>query len=275
MPSFFYKFVIALCLSCLLQACSSSSNERKDNYADWSVEDFLSASKEEFDDENYKKTIEILEQLDSRYPFGKHSAQAQLDLINAYYKNSDSEAAEGSAERFIKTHPRHPKIDYAYYLKALINFNRGLGFIDRYVPSDRTQRDVLFTQNAYLNLEELLRRFPESEYISDVQQRMVFLKNALARHELHVMRFYMDREAYIAAANRANYIIQNYGNTPAVPYALQLQIKAYKILELPELADKSIKIYTHNFPNGPVLPEAAPSNVVIVPAIWNLLGFDD
>jgi len=275
MPSFFHKLTFILCLSLLIQACSLFSNEAKeDKYVGWTVEQFISASKLELENENYKKAIVTLEQLDSRYPFGAHSAQTQLDLTFAYYKNGDAEAALASADRFIKTHPRHPDVDYAYYLKALVNFNRELGFIDRYIPSDATQRDSLFTQTSYLNFEELLRRFPNSQYAPDVRQRMVYLKNALARHELHVARFYMDREAYVAAANRTNYILQHYQGTPAVPYALEIQIKAYKILGLHGLADESTEIYAYNYPDGPVLPEADPSDVVVVPFIWSIFAFD-
>jgi len=274
MPSFLYKLAFIICFSFVLQACNSLS-DKKDKYAGWTVEQFISASKEQLADENYKKAVALLEQLDSRYPFGPHSAQTQLDLTYAYYKNGDSEAALASADRFIKTHPRHQNVDYAYYLKALINFNRDLGFLDRYIPSDSTQRDTLFTQTSYLNFEDPLRRFPNSQYRADVEQRMIFLKNALARHELHIARFYMDREAYIAAANRANYIILHYENTPAVPYALEIQIAAYQILGLQELADNSSRIYQYNYPDGPQFSEADQSDVVVIPFIWDMLGFDD
>ena len=275
MPSFSHKLAFILCLSLFIQACSFFSNETKgDEHAGWTVDQFVTASKEELENENYKKAIVLLEQLDSRYPFGAHSAQTQLDLTYAYYKNGDAEAALASADRFIKTHPRHPDVDYAYYLKALINFNRELGFIDRFIPSDATQRDTLFTQTSYLNFEELLRRFPNSKYAPDVRQRMTYLKNALARHELHVARFYMDREAFVAAANRTNYILQHYQGTPAVPYALEIQIKAYKVLGLNGLADESKEIYDYNYPEGPLYSEADPSDVVVVPFIWSIFAFD-
>jgi len=275
MPSFFHKLAFILCLSLFIQACSIFSKESKeDEYVGWTVEQFITASKQELEDEKYKKAIVLLEQLDSRYPFGEHSAQTQLDLTFAYYKNGDAEAALASADRFIKTHPRNPDIDYAYYLKALVNFNRELGFFERYVPSDATQRDTLFTQTSYLNFEELLRRFPDSKYVADVKQRMIYLKNAMARHELHIARFYMDREAYVAAANRTNYILEHYQGTPSVPYALEIQIKAYKILGLQGLVEKSTELYNYNYPDGPVYPEADPSDVVVVPFIWSLFAFD-
>ncbi len=275
MPSFFHKLAFILCLSLIIQACSIFSKETKeDEYVGWTVEQFITASKQELEDENYKKAIALLEQLDSRYPFGEHSAQTQLDLTFAYYKNGDAEAALASADRFIKTHPRNPDIDYAYYLKALVNFNRELGFFERYVPSDATQRDTLFTQTSYLNFEELLRRFPDSKYVADVKQRMIYLKNAMARHELHIARFYMDREAYVAAANRTNYILEHYEGTPSVPYALEIQIKAYKILGLQGLVEKSTELYNYNYPDGPVYPEADPSDVVVVPFIWSMFAFD-
>lgn len=275
MPSFFKKLAFILYLCVFLQACSYFSKEKEGDYVDWTVEQFVSASKEALADESYKKAIKLLEQLDSRYPFGAHSAQTQLDLSYAYFKNGDAETAIASADRFIKTHPRHPNVDYAYYLKALVNFNRDLGFIDRYIPSDATQRDTVFTQTAYLNFAELIKRFPNSQYVADAKQRMISLENAMARHELHIARFYMDREAYLAAANRVNYILQNYPRTPAVPYALEIQINAYKILGLKQLADDSARIYAYNYPDGPPLPEADPSDVVVIPFIWNILGFDN
>jgi outer membrane protein assembly factor BamD len=275
MPLFFNKFLLILCFCLLLPACSSFSNEKKGNFEDWTVEQFVNASKEAIEDEKYKKAIKILEQLDSRYPFGDHSSQAQLDLSYAYYKNNDTEAATASAQRFIKTHPRHENIDYAYYLKGLVNFNHNLGFIDRYIPSDATQRDTVFIQSSYLNFQELVRRFPNSKYAADAKQRMIYLDNALARHELHIARFYMDREAFLAAINRVNYILEHHKKAPAVPYALKLQIKAYKILDLTDLAANSQKIYDYNYPNGPTLPEEAPTKVVVIPFIWDVLGFDD
>ena len=275
MPSFFHKLAFILCLSLIIQACSIFSKESKeDEYVGWTVEQFITASKQELEDENYKKAIALLEQLDSRYPFGEHSAQTQLDLTFAYYKNGDAEAALASADRFIKTHPRNPDIDYAYYLKALVNFNRELGFFERFVPSDTTQRDTLFTQTSYLNFEELLRRFPDSKYTDDVKQRMIYLKNAMASHELHIARFYMDREAYVAAANRTNYILEHYQGTPSVPYALEIQIKAYKILGLQGLVQNTTEIYNYNYPDGPVYPEADSSDVVVVPFIWSMFAFD-
>ncbi len=274
MPSFFNKLIIIFCLSAFLGACSFFKDDKKDKYHDWTAEQFVVASKEAMEDESYKKAIKLLEQLDSRYPFGPHSAQTQLDLTYAYFKNGDAETSLASADRFIKTHPRHPNVDYAYYIKALVNFNRDLGFIDRFIPSDKTQRDTVFTQSSYLGFAELIQRFPNSQYVDDSKQRMVSLRNAVARHELHIARFNMDREAYVAAANRANYIIENYPTTPAVPYALELQIEAYKILGLHELASDSQRIYTYNYPKGPQVPEADPSNSVVIPFIWNLFAFD-
>lgn len=275
MPLSCHKLAFILCLSLLIQACSFFSNETKqDKYAKWTVEQFVTASKQALEKEDYKKTIALLGQLNSRYPFGTHAAQTQLDLSYAYYKNSDAETALTTADYFIKAHPRHPDVDYAYYLKALINFNRETGFIDRYVPFDKTQRSTLFIQTAYLNFEELLRHFPDSQYASDARQRMIYLKNILARHELHIARFYMDREAFVAAANRTNYILQHYQGTPIIPYALETQIKAYRILGLNQLADKSEEIYDYNYPDGPLYPEANPSNAVVIPFIWNLFAFD-
>jgi outer membrane protein assembly factor BamD len=271
---FFKQCLLILSFCFLLPACSLFG-DKKGEFEGWTVQQFVSASKKALADEKYKKAIKILEQLDSRYPFGDHSSQAQLNLGYAYYKNNNTEAATASIQRFIKTHPRHAKVDYAYYLKGLINFNHYLGFIDRYIPSDITQRDTVFIQSAYLNFQELVRRFPNSRYAADAKQRMLYLDNALARHELHVARFYMDREAFLAALNRVNYILEHHKKAPVVPYALKLQIKAYKILDLIDLAAIAQKNYDYNYPNGPPLPEESPTNVVVIPFIWDVLGFDN
>lgn len=269
-----------MCLFLSLYGCEtlknfnkeSSSAGKADKYKGWNEEKLYTAAKEAMDHENYQKSIKIYETLESRYPFGKYAAQAQLNIAYAYYKNDDSEAAIAATERFIKIHPRNPNVDYAYYLKGLINYNRDIGFVDRFIPTDKTQRDMTNSKEAYDNFEELINRFPQSKYVEDAKQRMIALRNNLARHELHIARFYLKRKAYIAAANRAADIIAKYQRTPAVPYALIVMQKAYDKLGMTTLKGDVTRIYAQNYPNGPEIPEY--EKRTLASKIWHFIGLE-
>ena len=279
MRLFLFKLLVITTL--ILQGCEtlknfSFSDKTSDDaqYADWDAEQFQSEAKKAMDAENYQKAIELYEKLESRYPFGEHAAQAQLDIAFAYYKNDEPEAAIAAAERFIKIHPRNPSVDYAYYLKGLVNYNRGIGFLERFLPTDASQRDPGVAQDSYDNFAELLRRFPDSKYAPDAKQRMLSLRNNLAAYEVHVARYYMDREAYIAAANRAGHVIKKYQRTPAMAEALQIMEAAYVKLELPHLASDAARVYAQNFPDGPPPLVERQDSSGAVHAIWDFFGFD-
>ncbi|MEE9356329.1 MAG: outer membrane protein assembly factor BamD [Methylococcaceae bacterium] len=241
-------------------------------YADWDVKKFQTEAKDAMESENYAKAIELLEKLEARYPFGPEAAQAQIDVAYAYYKNGDHEASIAATDRFIKIHPRNPSVDYAYYLKGLVNYNRQIGFVERFLPIDSSQRDPAPARDAYRNFEDLLERFPDTKYAKDAKKRMTSLRNNLAMYEIHIARFYMKRDAYIAAANRASKIIKEYQRTPAVPFALQIMQQAYKKLGLPLLASDSAKVYEHNYPDGPPVKEYQKSTVAH--RVWDFIGLD-
>ena len=272
------KFCLICCLGLSLTGCESLKNfsfkksETEEEYAGWSAEKFRKEANAALDSGNYKKAIELYEALESRYPFGESSAQTQLDIAYAYYKNDEPDAAIAAADRFIKTNPRNPSVDYAYYLKGLVNYNRGFGFLDRYLPIDSSQRDQTTAQEAYNNFDELIRRFPNSKYVPDAKQRMIALRNNLAMHEIHIARYYMKRKAYIAAADRASGVIEKYDRTPAVPYALQIMQEAYSKLELPNEAKEVALIYEKNFPNGPPVPEH--QNATFSHKVWDFIGLE-
>lgn len=272
------KFLFICCLSLSLQGCetlkslTSGDSDTVDEYADWNAEKFRGQAKTALDSGNYDKAIKLYEALESRYPFGDESAQTQLDIAYAYFKNGDSEAAIAAADRFIKINPRSSSVDYAHYLKGLVNYNRGIGFIDRFLPTDTSQRDPGTARDAYDNFAELIRRFPNSKYVADAQQRMIALKDNLAMHEVHVARFYMKRKAYVAAINRASTVIDKYQRTPAVPFALQIMQDAYTQLDLPDLAKDTTRIYELNYPNGPPVPEHKDST--FSHKIWDFIGLE-
>ena len=274
----FIKFFIICCFSLFLQGCetfggaSGNDADSEDEYGGWNLEKFRTEAKIAVDSGNYDKAIKIYEVLESRYPFGESSAQTQLDVAYAYYKNGDHDSAIAAADRFIKINPRNPSVDYAYYLKGLVNYNRDIGFIDRFLPTDISQRDPGSAKEAYENFAELIRRFPRSRYLSDARLRMIALRNNLAMHEVHVARYYLKRKAYVAAANRASGVIEQYQRSPAVPYALQVMQEAYTELGMKDLANDAKRVYAQNYPDGPPVPEH--KNSTASHWLWDFIGFE-
>ncbi|MFK5947985.1 MAG: outer membrane protein assembly factor BamD [Methylococcales bacterium] len=273
MRSFFLNFLIFLTLAVTLQGCETlNSNAKPDEYADWDAKSLYDKAKTAMDAGNYQKAIKMYETLESRYPFGDYAAQTQLNIAYAYYKNDDPETAIAATERFIKVHPRNPSVDYAYYLRGLINYNRSIGFLERFLPTDSSQRNPSNVKEAYDNFALLIRRFPNSKYAPDAKQRMLALRNNLAMYEVHVARFYLKRKAYIAAANRGSYVVKEYQRTPAVPYALKVMEQAYSKLGMHVLAADAKRVYEENYPDGP--PVAEYQNTTAIQKLWNFFGFD-
>ena len=221
--------------------------------AGWSAERFYREGQEELQGGNYLTAIERFEKLQTRYPFGRYAQQAQLHLIYAYYKSEQPESAIAAADRFIRTNPRHPDVDYAYYMKGVVNFNRGVGVIERLLPGDPAKTDTLTASQAFNDFSELVRRFPQSRYAEDASQRMVYLRNNLARYELNVGDYYLRREAYVAAANRAKYVLENYANSPVANDALAMLARAYLEMDMEDLARDALRVLRLNNPDHPEL----------------------
>ena len=198
---------------------------------------------------SYSTAIISLESLESRFPFGRYAEQAQAELIYAYYMNSQFEASESAAQRFINLHPRHSHTGYAYYMKGLAAFTDDAGLFTRFFQSDLAKREIIMAQKSFDELSEFISRYPNSKYVPHAKQRMIYLRNLLAEHEIYVADFYMKRGAYLAAVGRAKYVIEHLPNTPQTPYALSILIEAYEILNYPELRDINLKILNSNFPD--------------------------
>ena len=198
---------------------------------------------------SYSTAIISLESLESRFPFGRYAEQAQAELIYAYYMNSQFEASESAAQRFINLHPRHSHTGYAYYMKGLAAFTDDAGLFTRYFQSDLAKREIIMAQKSFDELSEFISRYPNSKYVPHAKQRMIYLRNLLAEHEIYVADFYMKRGAYLAAVGRAKYVIEHLPNSPQTPYALSILIEAYEILNYPELRDINLKILNSNFPD--------------------------
>ncbi len=203
--------------------------------------------------QNWSRAISEYQRLSTRYPFGRYTEQAQLELAYAYHKGGRPEAALSTADRFIRTYPSHPNVDYAYYLRGLTNYDRRVGFMERLMPSRVRDRDQTAARESFRDFDELIRRFPDSRYTPDARQRMVFLRNNLSFYELDVARYYLRRKAYVASANRARYAIETYPGSPETASALEILYTSYTEMGLPELAEDTLKVLALNYPDNPLV----------------------
>ena len=236
--------IIAIALG--LAGCGPAK-EDIDVTADWSVEKFYLSARSELLKENYLTAIEYYETLESRFPFGKYATQAQIDVAYAYYKFEEPDSAITALDRFIKLHPRNPSVDYAYFLKGLVNFERGGTILDVVSERDLSDFDRNLLITAYNDFRVLTQRFPDSKYATDARKRMVFLRNELARSDLMIARYYASRDAWIAVTNRTKYILQNYQGSSVIKSTLELQLEAYQALELDDLANDTQRIIDLNY----------------------------
>ncbi len=282
MHTILIKFLTVCCLILFLTILSGCETLKgfagngatdEETYTGWNAEKFRTEAKSAMEAGSYEKAIKFYEALEARYPFDNAAAQTLIDSAYAYYKNNDAEAALSATDRFIKTYPRDGHIDYAYYLKGLVNYNRGITFIDRFLPTDTSQRDQVYANDALENFAELMRRFPKSHYVADAQQRSVALKNNLAMHEINIARYYMKRGAYIAAVNRAKTVIEKYQRSIAMPFALEILQEAYTQLKMPDLAHDAKRVYDQNYPNG--APVIENQNSTLSHKVWDFIGFDE
>ncbi len=241
----------------------------------WTAAELYNRAARELDSANYKRAIELYQKLETRYPFGRYAMQGQLDVAYAYYKAEEPEQAIAAADRFIKLYPQNPYVDYAYYLKGIVNYNRSVGFIDRFIPTDQSQRDPGSALDAFEDFAELVRRFPDSRYAADARQRMLYLRGNLAKSEVGVAKYYMRRGAYLAAANRAQYVIERFQRTAAVQDALEVLIEAYERLGKDDLAADARRVLELNRREGRFIDDTpAPEEISLGRRIWDYLGLD-
>jgi outer membrane protein assembly factor BamD len=246
---------ISLLLFLVLASGCSYFSKEDDSAKNWTVDRLYAEAKGAMETGYYSRAKQYFEFLETRFPFGVYGQQALLDLAYVYYKTEDFDSSISSCDRFIRLYPQNRHVDYAYYLKALVNFNRGRGFLERVMPLDVSQRDTTYMLTSFQDFKELVQRFPDSRYSKDARERMVYLRNVLGKHEVNIAQYYMRRGAYVAAANRARYVIENYPRTPAVPDALVLMAKAYKVLEMDKLSRDALRVLELNYPNHPGIRE--------------------
>jgi len=237
----------ALITALALFGCGTLSD---DETAGWDAHKLYSEAKSLMNKKDYEQAIKMFERLEARHPYGRYAQQAQLDIAYAYYKSGEPELAVLAIDRFIRLHPNHTDVDYAYYLRGLINFNEDLGVLGGVVSKDLTQRDPRASFEAFDSFRELVERFPNSKYVADARLRMQYLVNSLAAHEIHVARYYFKRGAYIAAVNRCKSVITQYPNAPSHEEALFLLVASYDKLGLDTLRDDAERVLRQNFPNS-------------------------
>lgn len=243
------RHLLLIAILALTAACSSK-DVLDENLSETEL---YQQAQSDLDNKSYTSAVTKLKALESRYPFGRYAEQAQLELIYAYYKNAEPEASRSAAERFIRLHPQHPNVDYAYYVKGLASFDQDRGLIARFLPLDMTKRDPGAARDSYNEFAQLTSRYPNSRYSPDAKQRMIYLRNLLAAYEIHVAHYYLTRQAYVAAANRGRYVVENFQETPAVGDGLAVMTEAYQRLTLDDLAATSLETLKLNYPDHPSL----------------------
>lgn len=231
--------------SLAITGCSSNRAE-KPQIPDKPAAELLQDAQTALAKTNYETAAELLEALDTRYPFGPYSQQAQLDLIYAFYKEHNTAKALANIDRFIRNNPTHPSLDYVHYMRGLTNMAADYNFFQQLVGMKRYDRDPEFARQAFNDFNTLLKRYPNSQYAADAHQRLVSLKNNLALYELSVARYYIKREAYIAAINRARYIVENFSDTPQATMALEVMEEGYQSLELTDLQQQAQTVLDFN-----------------------------
>ncbi len=228
-----------------------------DETAGWSAQKLYGEAKDAIAGKDYQKAVKYLEKLEARFPYGRYAQQAQLEIAYAHWKDGERASAIAAADRFIKLYPNHPNVDYAYYLKGLINFHNQEAILTWFTTPDMSDRDPKGTREAFLALKEVVTRFPQSKYAEDAAARMRYLVNSLASFEVHVARYYMKRGAYVAAANRAQFAIQNYPQAPALEEAILILVQAYDALGLTDLREGADRVMRANFPDSRYLKAGA------------------
>ena len=241
--------LLALLLSLLLGGCALFPDNQEEE-ANWSAQKLYSEAKEAMADGAYDKAIKYYEKLEAKYPYGRYAQQAQLEVAYANFKLQDAAATVSACDRFIRQHPNHPNVDYAYYLKGLANFGEDLGILAAISLQDQSERDPKASMESFDAFKELVTKFPASKYSPDAAARMQYLVNNLAAHQVHVAHYYLRRGAYIAAITRAQSALKAYPGAPANEEALFLMMQGYQALGMKDLRDDTERVMRKNFPKS-------------------------
>jgi outer membrane protein assembly factor BamD len=234
----------------LLSACSSTPEDRT---ATWSPNRIYAEARDELNAGSYDKAVPLFEKLEGRAAGTPLAQQAQLEKAYAHYKAGEQAQAIATLDRFMKLHPASPAVDYALYLKGLVNFNDNLGMFSWLTRQDLAERDQKAAKESFESFKELVGRFPESRYTPDARARMTYIVNSLAQSEVLVARYYYSRGAYVAAINRAQAALADYRDVPALEEALFILVRSYDALGMPQLRDDSRRVLETNYPQSEYL----------------------
>jgi outer membrane protein assembly factor BamD len=243
---------LAICSSILLSACAGSDGQ-KDDTDIWSESKLYSEATDKLNDGDFAKCGKYFDKLEARFPFGPYSQQAQINAAYCYWKAQEQTQALVAIDRFIKLHQGSPTLDYAYYLKGLITFNDDLGWLGKFTGQDLSERDPKAAKEAFESFKTVVERFPDSKYAPDSLDRMRYIVNSLAEADVIVARFYYQRGAYLASANRAQLVIRDYDRAPAVEEALYLLTKSYEKLGMTQLSNDTARVFKLNFPDSQMM----------------------
>jgi len=253
--------LIRYCLLLLVVFAVGCHHDKKTDDAEvLPVDQMYSTAKAALVESNLSKAIRYYQRLVARFPFGAYTEQAMIELSFAQYKSGKPEDGYSTINRFIKTYPTHKHVDYAYYLRGIINFDRDRGFLDRYANQDMTKRDQGNTLQSFEDFNELVTKFPDSRYAADSRLRMIYLRDNLSRAQLHVAEYYLNRGAYVAAINRSKDIVEKYQRTPAAGDALAIMTISYKSLGQDKLAGDTERVLKLNYPDHPYFTGNFPPN---------------
>ena len=230
----------------LLTGCAATTPE--DKTASWTPSKIYAEAKDELSSGAYDKAVVLFEKLEGRAAGTPLAQQAQLDKAYANYKSGEPAQALATLDRFMKLHPASTALDYALYLKGIINFNDDLGMFSAITRQDLAERDQKAAKESFESFKELVTRFPESRYAPDASQRMTYIVNSLAQYEVHVARYYFSKGAYVAAINRSQIVVSDYQGMPALEEALFIIVKSYDALGMTKLRDDATRVLEKNYP---------------------------
>jgi len=233
-------------MAMLLSGCLFNRDKSETTESD--AQQFYDKAKNSLENGDFNNAIRYYETLEARFPFSNQARQGQLDLIYAHYRNQEPESVIDAAEQFERENPTHPRVDYTLYMRGMALFSGEKGYFHRLFRVDLSRRPPKDARDSYSAFTELLRRFPDSVYAPDARQRMLFLRNRVAEHENHVARYYLDRGAFAAALNRANYTLQVYDGAPTTPQTLQIMVESYRKLGMYDLAQDAERVLATNYP---------------------------
>jgi len=241
----------AICTTLLLGGCATSEPQEAPTAT--SAERLYNSAKRALNRGDFLTAVDTFETLGARFPFGSYTQQAQLDIAYAYFKQDEYDNAIASADRFIKLYPRSENVDYATYIKGVANFARGGSFMERIFPRDMSQVNQNWLRAAFAEFDVLVRQYPDSQYVEDALQRMAFLKDEMARHELTTAKFYYQRGAMVATINRVNYLLEHFDGSKHVPNALALMASAYQSMGQADLQSDTLRVLAQTEPSHPAL----------------------